>query len=67
MFREERVASGSYGDRFDDYLGFLMPRIEAAVRCLTADGSLFVHLDQQGVLFVDGHIAGAAGFHSHYR
>ena len=41
----EHVTSGSYRDQFDDYLGFLMPRIEAALPCLTPDGSLFVHLD----------------------
>ena len=40
-----RVASSAFADRFDDYLGFLMPRIEAALACLTPDGSLFVHLD----------------------
>ena len=34
-----------YDDSFDDYLGFLMPRIEAALPCLTPDASLFVHLD----------------------
>ena len=39
--REKHV----YEDAFDDYLGFLMPRIEAALPCLTPDGSLFVHLD----------------------
>ncbi|TAH36393.1 MAG: site-specific DNA-methyltransferase [Planctomycetota bacterium] len=44
-YRTTRVASGRFGDRFEDYLGFLMPRIEAALRCLTPDGSLFVHLD----------------------
>lgn len=41
----ERLASSDYADDFDDYLGFLMPRIEAALRCLTPDGSLMVHLD----------------------
>jgi site-specific DNA-methyltransferase (adenine-specific) len=45
----ERVASGAYSDRFDDYLGFLMTRIEAALHCLTRDGSLFVHLDAREV------------------
>ena len=39
--REKHV----YEDAFDDYLGFLMPRIEAALPCLTEDASLFVHLD----------------------
>jgi site-specific DNA-methyltransferase (adenine-specific) len=41
----ERVDSASYDDAFDDYASFLMPRIEAALPCLTPDGSLFVHLD----------------------
>jgi site-specific DNA-methyltransferase (adenine-specific) len=48
----EKVASGSYGDRFDDYAAFLVPRIEAALRCLTPDGSLFVHLDFREVHYV---------------
>src|SRR6266568_6818525 len=37
----ERIASSTYDDTFDDYLAFLMPRIEASLRCLTDDGSLF--------------------------
>lgn len=44
-----REASASYADRFDDYVGFLLPRIEAALRCMTPDGSLFVHLDWREV------------------
>jgi site-specific DNA-methyltransferase (adenine-specific) len=49
----ERVASGStYGDSFDDFEGFLMPRIEAALRCLTKNGSLFVHLDYREVHYI---------------
>ncbi len=48
----EQVESGSYGDRFDDYTSFLMPRIEAALRCMTRDGSLFVHLDSREVHYV---------------
>ncbi|MCH7547719.1 MAG: site-specific DNA-methyltransferase [Planctomycetes bacterium] len=44
-YRTESVESGSYGDSYDDFLGFLMPRIEASLHSLTADGSLFVHLD----------------------
>jgi site-specific DNA-methyltransferase (adenine-specific) len=39
------VESARYEDRFEDFEGFLMNRIEAAIRCLTPDGSLFVHLD----------------------
>jgi len=48
----EHLESGTYEDRFDDYLGFLMPRIEATLRCLTPDGSLFVHLDVREVHYV---------------
>src|SRR5204863_8927934 len=48
----EKVRSGSYADRFDDYVGFLIPRIESALRCMTADASLFVHLDAREVHYV---------------
>ncbi len=41
-----------YGDAFDDFEAFLMPRIEAALRCLTPDGSLFVHLDAREVHYI---------------
>jgi site-specific DNA-methyltransferase (adenine-specific) len=45
----EKVESGSYDDDFDDFEVFLMPRIEASLRCLASDGSLFVHLDYREV------------------
>jgi site-specific DNA-methyltransferase (adenine-specific) len=48
----ERVESGSYDDAFDDFEAFLLPRIEAALGCLTRDGSLFVHLDYHEVHYV---------------
>jgi site-specific DNA-methyltransferase (adenine-specific) len=48
----EQVGESSYADSFDDYTGFLMPRIEASLRCLTPDGSLFVHLDAREVHYV---------------
>jgi site-specific DNA-methyltransferase (adenine-specific) len=44
-----KVASGSFGDEFDDFEAFLLPRVESALRCLTPDGSLFVHLDYREV------------------
>jgi site-specific DNA-methyltransferase (adenine-specific) len=34
-----------YDDRFDDYWGFLEPRIVEAWRVLADDGTLYVHLD----------------------
>ncbi|MEX0716236.1 MAG: site-specific DNA-methyltransferase [Planctomycetaceae bacterium] len=43
------IDSPAYDDAFDDFLSFLMPRIEAGLRCLTRDGSLFVHLDAREV------------------
>ena len=42
-------AAGSYGDRFDDFIGFLRPRMEEARRVLTATGSLFLHIDYREV------------------
>ena len=47
-----KVESGSYEDDFGDFEAFLMPRIELALRCLTPDGSLFVHLDYREVHYV---------------
>ena len=48
----ERVASGSYADDFDDYVAWLTVCIEAGLRCLSDDGSLFVHLDWREVHYV---------------
>jgi site-specific DNA-methyltransferase (adenine-specific) len=42
-----------YADAFGDvYLDFLMPRIEAAIPCLTPDASVFIHLDYREVHYV---------------
>jgi site-specific DNA-methyltransferase (adenine-specific) len=35
----------SYADSFEDYTGFLAPRLEEARRLLTDSGTLYVHLD----------------------
>jgi site-specific DNA-methyltransferase (adenine-specific) len=52
-YRSESVASPEYADDYGDgYLDFLMPRIEASLRCLTADGSLLVHLDPREAHYV---------------
>lgn len=48
----ERLASSAYQDSFDDYIGFLLERIEAALPCLTDDASLFVHVDYREVHYV---------------
>jgi site-specific DNA-methyltransferase (adenine-specific) len=46
--KDEAPLAG-YLDSFDDYLGFLRPRMEEARRVLTAAGSLFLHVDPREV------------------
>jgi site-specific DNA-methyltransferase (adenine-specific) len=51
-YRTEVVksAGGSgYGDNFDDFLGFLRPRMVEAHRVLAETGSLFFHIDYREV------------------
>jgi site-specific DNA-methyltransferase (adenine-specific) len=48
-YRVVERRSAAFDDRFDDYCAFLIPRIELALRCLTPDASLFVHLDAREV------------------
>jgi site-specific DNA-methyltransferase (adenine-specific) len=45
--RYETVKMGSraFPDRFDDYLGFLEPRLREAYRALAPDGTLYFHID----------------------
>ena len=38
-----------YADQFDDFLGFLRPRLVEAYRVLTPTGSLFFHIDYREV------------------
>ena len=42
-------AGAGYGDRFDDFIGFLRPRMEEAYRVLSVTGSLFFHIDYREV------------------
>ena len=48
-YRTERLGTSGFDDRFDDYVGFLRERIEAARPLLTANGSLFLHVDPREV------------------
>ncbi len=57
----EKVESSSYADEFDDFERFLLPRIKAALRCLTPDGSLFVHLDYREVHYIKVALDGLLG------
>lgn len=40
-----KLGSRSYADLFDDYLGFLEPRLNEAYRVLAPHGSLYFHID----------------------
>jgi site-specific DNA-methyltransferase (adenine-specific) len=44
-YRSELLESSSYRDSFDDYLGFLAPRLEQAHRVLDPTGTLYFHID----------------------
>ncbi len=44
-YRSEVLGRAAWDDAFDDYLGFLAPRLDEARRILAADGSLFFHID----------------------
>lgn len=44
-YRTTVLGESSYADQFDDYLGFLAPRLERARELLTPDGSLYFHID----------------------
>jgi site-specific DNA-methyltransferase (adenine-specific) len=57
----EVPGAGRYEDRFDAYEAWLMPRIEASLRCLTPDGSLFVHLDPRESHYVKVALDGLLG------
>jgi site-specific DNA-methyltransferase (adenine-specific) len=51
-YRTEILAAkpgSGYGDSFDDFLGFLRPRLIEAHRILSATGSLFFHIDYREV------------------
>jgi site-specific DNA-methyltransferase (adenine-specific) len=52
-FQVERLHDArTFADSFDDFTAYLMPRIEAALPCLTRDASLFIHLDAREVHYV---------------
>ena len=44
-YRTTILGKAAYADSFDDYLGFLEPRLREAHRLLRHDGTLYLHLD----------------------
>lgn len=51
-YRTEEIIARAWEDEFDDYLGFLEPRLREAHRILRPDGSLYVHIDYREVHYV---------------
>ena len=60
-YRREREAGPVYADAFDDYAGWLVPRLTAAHDLLAPHGSLYVHLDQREVHYVKVALDAALG------
>ena len=48
-YRTTVVGVSAYADSFDDYMAFLVPRLEEAHRLLKPNGSFFLHLDYREV------------------
>ena len=44
-YHTQVIGERAYRDHFDDYLGFLEPRLLEAYRVLSDDGSLYFHID----------------------
>ena len=44
-YRTECLGESCYEDTFDNFLDFIVPRLKKAYDLLTADGSLFFHID----------------------
>jgi site-specific DNA-methyltransferase (adenine-specific) len=48
-YRTEEIGTKKYADTFDDYEGFIRPRLEEAYRILAPNGSLYFHIDYREV------------------
>jgi site-specific DNA-methyltransferase (adenine-specific) len=46
------LAESSFGDEFDDYLGFLAPRLSEVRRLLCDSGTLYLHIDYREAHYV---------------
>jgi len=44
-YEVQKVDSPTYADSFEDFVGFMRPRLVEAHRLLVADGSFFLHID----------------------
>ena len=55
-YRTQEVGSLAYDDAFEDYVGFLAPRLRHARRLLADHGTLYVHLDARESHYVKVHL-----------
>jgi site-specific DNA-methyltransferase (adenine-specific) len=51
-YRTAGSGTRAFADAYDDYAGFLAPRLDAARRLLSDDGTLYVHLDYREAHYV---------------
>jgi site-specific DNA-methyltransferase (adenine-specific) len=51
-YQTTNIGSRAFSDAFDDYLGFMEPRLIEAHRILARNGTLYVHLDYREVHYV---------------
>ncbi len=49
MYKTTVLGQKSYNDMFDDYMGFLEPRLREAHRILADNGSIYFHIDYREV------------------
>ena len=62
-YRSETLSERAYDDAFDDYLGFLEPRLREIYRLLSDQGTLYLHLDYREVHYVKVLCDGIFGRH----
>jgi site-specific DNA-methyltransferase (adenine-specific) len=55
-YRTEKLSTSGYDDDFDDYLGFLEPRLIEAERILKPNGTFFFHIDYREVHYCKVHL-----------
>jgi DNA modification methylase len=48
-YQTKRIATHSFADTFDDFLGFLEPRLREAYRVLAVTGTLYLHVNYREV------------------
>ena len=60
-YRAETAAPIAYSDAFDDYVGFLAPRLAEMHRVLADHGTLYLHLDPREAHYVKVHLDGLFG------